>query len=256
MHMVKLKTDKEIEILKEGGKRLAFILDELEKIVRPGITTHELNQVCEKMMREQGGVPVLKGYQPDGSDIPFPAALCTSVNSVVVHGVPNDYALQEGDIVGLDTCFGYQGMITDSARTVAVGKVSKQDKKLMDVTKEAMYAGIDAARPGKTTHDIGKAVEKVLNSHGYGTPTILGGHGVGYKVHEEPYVPNYDMGKGGTKLVPGMVITVEPMLIEGGTDDVYTDGKDGYSVYTKDGSKSAHFEHTIVITEKGAEILT
>jgi len=254
--MVKIKSDKEIEILKEGGKKLAFILDELEKLVVPGVTTKELDIVCEKMMREQGGVAVLKGYQPDGSDIPFPAALCTSVNSVVVHGVPNDYALQEGDIVGLDTCFGYQGLITDSARTVAVGKISKQDKKLMDATKQAMYAGIDMARPGKTTHDIGKAVESVLNSFGYGTPTILGGHGVGYKVHEEPYVPNYDMGKGGTKLVPGMVITVEPMLIEGGTDDVYTDSKDGYSVYTKDGSKSAHFEHTIVITDKGAEILT
>ncbi len=254
--MVKLKTAKEIEILKEGGKRLSLILDELEKMVAPGVTTKELDTACEKMMRAHGGVPVLKGYQPHGSDIPFPASLCTSVNTVVVHGVPNNDILKEGDIVGLDTCFGYQGMITDSARTVAVGKISKQDKKLLDVTKEAMYAGIDMARPGKTTHDIGKVVEKVLNEHGYGTPTILGGHGVGYKVHEDPYVPNYDMGKGGTKLVPGMVITVEPMLIAGGTDDVYTDGKDGYSVYTKDGSNSAHFEHTIVITEKGPEILT
>jgi methionyl aminopeptidase len=254
--MVKLKTEKEIEILKEGGRRLSFILDELEKMVRPGITTRELDHACEKMMKEQGGVAVLKGYQPDGSDIPYPAALCTSVNSVVVHGVPSDDALKEGDIVGLDTCFQYQGMITDSARTVGVGRISKQDKKLMDVTKEAMYAGINIAQPGKTTRDIGKAVEKVLNKYGFGTPTILGGHGVGYKVHEEPYVPNYDMGGGATKLVPGMVITVEPMLIAGGTDDVYTDGKDGYSVYTKDGSKSAHFEHTIVITEKGAEILT
>lgn len=254
--MVKLKTEKEIEILKEGGRRLSLILDELEKMVRPGITTRELDHACEKMMKEYGGTAVLKGYQPDGSDIPYPAALCTSVNSVVVHGVPSDYVLKDGDIIGLDTCFEYKGMITDSARTVAVGKISKQDKKLMDVTKEAMYAGIDVARSGKTTRDIGKAVEKVLNQHGFGTPTILGGHGVGYKVHEEPYVPNYDMGGSATKLVPGMVITVEPMLIAGGTDDVYTDGKDGYSVYTKDGSKSAHFEHTIVITEKGAEILT
>lgn len=253
--MVKTKTQKEIEILREGGKKLSFILDELEKMVRPGITTRELDRACEKMMKEEGGVAVLKGYQPYGSDIPFPAALCTSVNSVVVHGVPGEYVLQEGDIVGLDTCFGYRDMITDSARTVAVGKISKKDKKLMDVTKEAMYAGIDVARPGKTTRDIGKAVEKVLNKHGFGTPTILGGHGVGYSVHEEPYVPNYDMGSG-TKLVPGMVITVEPMLIEGGTDDVYTDLNDGYSVYTKDKSKSAHFEHTIVITENGAEILT
>lgn len=254
--MVKIKTEKEIEILKEGGRRLSLILDELEKMVRPGITTRELDSACEKMMKDYGGSAVLKGYQPDGSDIPYPAALCTSVNSVVVHGVPSDYVLKEGDIVGLDTCFEYKGMITDSARTIAVGKISKQDKKLIDVTKEAMYAGIDIARPGKTTRDIGKAVEKVLNQHGFGTPTILGGHGVGYKVHEEPYVPNYDMGGSATKLVPGMVITVEPMLIAGGTDDVYTDGKDGYSVYTQDGSKSAHFEHTIVITEKGAEILT
>jgi len=254
--MVKIKTEKEIEILKEGGQKLSLILDELEKLVRPGITTKYLDSVCEKMMKEKGGVAVLKGYQPDGSDVPYPAALCTSVNSVVVHGIPSDYVLKEGDIVGLDTCFLYKEMITDSARTVAVGKISKQDKKLMDVTKEAMYAGIDIARPGKTTRDIGKAVEKILNKHGFGTPTILGGHGVGYKVHEEPYVPNYDMGGNATKLVPGMVITVEPMLIAGGTDDVYTDGKDGYSVYTKDGSNSAHFEHTIVITEKGAEILT
>lgn len=254
--MVKLKSKKEIEILKEGGKKLSLILDELEKMVAPGVTTYDLDFACEKMMLDQGGEPVLKGYQPQGSDIPFPAALCTSVNSVVVHGIPKKYVLKEGDLVGLDTCFGYRGMITDSARTVAVGKISKQDKKLLDVTKRAMYAGIDAAIPGKTTHDIGKAVEKVLNEFGYGTPTILGGHGVGYKVHEDPYVPNYDMGKGGTKLVSGMVITVEPMLIAGGTDDVYTDDKDGYSVYTKDGSKSAHFEHTIVITEKGSEIIT
>jgi len=254
--MVKIKSEKEIEILREGGKRLSLILDALEKMVKPGVTTKELDTAAEKMMLEHGGAPVLKGYQPDGSDIPFPATLCTSVNSVVVHGVPNEYVLKGGDIVGLDTCFGYQGMITDSARTVAVGKISKQDQKLMDATKRAMFAGIDAARPGKTTHDIGKAVEKVLNEYGYGTPTILGGHGVGYKVHEEPYVPNYDMGKGGTKLAPGMVITVEPMLIAGGSDDVYTDRKDGYSVYTKDKSNSAHFEHTIVITENGAEILT
>lgn len=254
--MVKIKTEEEIEILKEGGRKLSLILDELEKLVRPGVTTKDLDTACEKMMKEKGGVAVLKGYQPDGSDVPYPSALCTSVNSVVVHGIPSEYVLKEGDIVGLDTCFLYQGMITDSARTVAVGKISKQDKKLMDVTKEAMYAGIDVARPGKTTRDIGKAVEKILNQHGFGTPTILGGHGVGYKVHEEPYVPNYDMGGSTTKLLPGMVITVEPMLIAGGTDDVYTDGKDGYSVYTKDGSKSAHFEHTIVITKNGAEILT
>lgn len=254
--MVKIKSEKEIEILREGGQKLSHILDLLEKMVKPGVTTKELDAAAEKMMNDVGGKPVLKGYQPEGSDIPFPATLCTSVNSVVVHGIPNDYALQEGDIVGLDTCFLYKGMITDSARTVAVGKISKQDKKLIDVTKRAMYAGIDVAKPGKSTHDIGKAVEKVLNEYGYGTPTILGGHGVGYKVHEEPYVPNFDMGKGGVKLVPGMVITVEPMLIAGGSDDVYTDEKDGYSVFTKDKSNSAHFEHTIVITEKGAEILT
>lgn len=254
--MVKVKSQEEIQTLREGGKKLSHILDVLEKAVKPGVTTQELDLLAEKLMREEGGTPVLKGYQPYGSDIPFPATLCTSVNSVVVHGVPSGYVLQEGDIVGLDTCFLYKGMITDSARTVAVGKISKENRELMNATVEAMYAGIDAALPSKTTHDIGKAVEKVINKYGYGTPTILGGHGVGYAVHEEPYVPNYDMGKGGTKLVPGMVITVEPMLIQGGTDDVYTSGKDGYSVFTKDKSNSAHFEHTIVITEDGADILT
>lgn len=255
--MVKIKSKEEIEILKEGGAKLSKILDELSSFVKPGVTTKQLDQLAEKLMIEEGGVPVLKNYKPYGSHIPFPATLCTSVNSVVVHGVPNDYSLKEGDIIGLDTCFGFKGMITDSARTVAVGKISKFDQKLMDVTKEAMYAGIDAALPGKTTYDIGKAIEKVINKHGFGTPTILGGHGVGYKVHEEPFVPNFDMGKGGTKLVPGMVITVEPMLIAGGGDDVYTDEDgDGYSVFTKDRSNSAHFEHTIVITEKGPEIIT
>ena len=252
--MVKLKTEKEIEILKEGGRRLSLILDELEKMVRPGITTRELDHACEKMMKEYGGTAVLKGYQPDGSDIPYPAALCTSVNSVVVHGVPSDYVLKDGDIIGLDTCFEYQGMITDSARTVAVGKISKQDKKLMDVTKEAMYAGIDVARSGKTTRDIGKAVEKVLNQHGFGTPTILGGHGVGYKVHEEPYVPNFDDGVKGPKLVPGLVLAIEPM-VNLGTDEVYL-ADDGYTFITKDNKKSAHFEHTILITEGKPEILT
>lgn len=254
--MVRIKTDSEIASLREGGQKLSAILDALSEMVRPGISTREIDSRAEELMRQAGGVPVLKGYQPHGSDIPFPATICISVNDVVVHGVPGEYVIREGDIVGLDTCFGYRGMITDSARTVGAGSLSRADKELIRATQEAMYAGIDIARPGKTTHDIGRAVEQVINAYGFGTPTILGGHGVGFAVHEDPYVPNYDMGKGGVKLVPGMVITVEPMLIAGGTDDVYTSGIDGYSVYTQDKSKSAHFEHTIVITSDGAEILT
>lgn len=256
MSSISIKTKEEIDILREGGKHLGRILKTIAGMVQAGITTHELDVHAEKMMREIGGTPVLKGYKPHGARFPFPATVCISVNSVVVHGIPNNYVLKEGDIVGLDTCLLFRGMITDSALTVPVGKISEENKELIAITEQSMYAGINAALANKTTHSIGAAVEKFVSPHGYGIVTIFGGHGVGHKVHEEPYVPNYDMGKGGTKLVPGMVITVEPMLVLGGTDDVYVDRKDGYSVHSKDGSATAHFEHTIVITENGPEILT
>ncbi len=254
--MVSIKTKEEIDILRVGGKHLGHILKTIAGMVVPGITTRELDIHAEKMMRDVGGTPVLKGYKPQGAKFPFPATVCISVNSVVVHGIPNDYVLQEGDVVGLDTCLLYKGMVTDSALTVPVGKISKENKQLLDITERSMYVGIDAAQAGKTTHTIGAAVEKFVNPYGYGIVTTFGGHGVGYKVHEEPYVPNYDMGKGGEKLVSGMVITVEPMLVLGGNDDVHVDRKDGYSVYSKDKSNTAHFEHTIVITDNGPEILT
>ena len=254
--MVHLKSEKEIEILREGGAHLASILHELKTRALPGVTTRELDMYAEKRMRDIGGVPILKGYKPHGAKFPFPATVCISVNSVVVHGIPGEYVLQDGDVVGFDTCLLYKDMVTDSAITVPVGKVSKENKKLIEVTERAMYVGIDAAESGKTTHTIGQKIEEYVNPHGYGIVTTFGGHGVGYKVHEDPYVPNYDMGKGGEKLVPGLVITVEPMLILGGTDDVYVDKKDGYSVYSKDKSCTAHFEHTIVITKNGPEILT
>ncbi len=254
--MITIKKKEEIEILKEGGKRHAFILKEIAKAALPGVSTAALNDLAEKLITEKGDTPAFLHYKPYGAKRPYPASLCVSVNDEIVHGIPNEgpKILKDGDIVSLDLGLKHGGLITDMAITVAVGKISKDAEKLLKVTEEALYAGIKAAKLGSTVGDVGFAIESVINPHGFGIVRELAGHGVGYKVHEDPYVPNFGKKGEGEKLMSGMVIAIEPMVNLGG-DEITLDD-DGYTYRTKDGSLSAHFEHTILITEGDAEIIT
>lgn len=250
---IKLKNEKDIELLRESGKRLSAVLTAVCKEVKPGVTTGYLNDFVYKMITNMGDTPAFLNYKPFGAAYPYPGSICISVNDEVVHGIGNERVLKEGDIVGLDGGVKHKGMISDSARTVAVGKISYEDEELMRVTKEALMAGIKAAKGGKYVNDISRAIEKSIPKK-YGVVKILSGHGVGYKVHEEPYVPNFDDGVKGPKLVPGLVLAIEPM-VNMGTDEVYL-AEDGYTFITKDHKRSAHFEHTILITNGDPEILT
>ncbi len=265
--MIIIKTPEEIEILREGGKRLAFILHEVKKKVRPGISTKELDDFAYKLIKEGGPArnathsvaggdePAFLGYRPDGARFPYPASLCVSVNDEVVHGIPSEKKiLRDGDTVSLDLGLKHKGFFTDMAITVPVGSVNKGALKLLEVTEGALRAGIGVAKGGNTVGDIGASVENFIRPHKYGIVDILSGHGVGKHIHEDPYVPNFGKAGTGEKLVPGMVIAIEPMVNEG-TKKVTLD-KDGYTFRTADGKKSAHFEHTILITPGEAEILT
>lgn len=250
---IKIKNENDIKILRESGKRLASVLEAVAKEVKPGVTTGYLNEFVYKMITGMGDKPAFLNYKPFGADYPYPGSICISVNDEVVHGIGGDRVLKEGDIIGLDGGVTHKGMISDSALTVPVGKVSAEDEELMNVTRNALMAGIKAAKCGNYVNDISKAIEKAIPKK-YGIVKILSGHGVGYKVHEEPYVPNFDDGVKGPKLVPGLVLAIEPM-VNHGTDEVFLE-EDGYTFTTKDHKKSAHFEHTILITEGEAEILT
>ena len=253
--MITIKTPKEIEILREGGKRLAAILRKVKEIIKPGISTKELDDYAFRLIKEMGDLPAFLNYKPEGATKPFPASLCVSVNDEVVHGIPKkDKILKEGDIVCLDLGLKHGGLFTDMALTAPVGKVSPASLKLMEVTEKALRAGIEAAVAGNTVGDISHAVESLVHPHKYGIVEVLSGHGVGRAIHEDPYIPNFGKRKTGAKLVPGMVLAIEPM-INNGTKHVTLDD-DGYTVRTADGKKSAHFEHTILITETEPEILT
>lgn len=253
--MAKIKTAEEIALLRESGKRLAFVLQELKKAIKPGVTTKDLDILAEKLIRAEGDIPPFLNYTPHGARRAFPASLCVSVNDEIVHGIPRaDRIINEGDIVSIDLGVSHKGMITDSALTVAVGEVSPQIKKLLEQTERSLFEGINAVRVGGRIGDIGAAVEAVAKKHGYGIVRELGGHGVGHEVHEEPYVPNYGSKGTGPIIKSGMVLAIEPMFMLGGEDILAM--PDGYTVITKDGSLSAHFEHTIAITDAGVEILT
>lgn len=254
--MVTIKTAEEIEILKEGGARHAAILREIVAMVKPRVTTKELDDAARELVRAGGDEPSFLDYQPDGAKRPYPATLCVSINDEVVHGIPNEHprTLQEGDIVSLDLGIIHKNLITDSAVTVSVGKIDDQSRELLRVTKEALYKGIEAAQAGNTIGDIGHAIETYVAPSGFSHAEGLAGHGVGYSVHEDPYVPNTGKKGTGIRLKPGMVIAIEPML-NLGTGKIKLDS-DGYTYRTKDGKRSAHFEHTIVITENGPLVVT
>lgn len=253
---VTIKTPEEIAILREGGKRHAFILNELAKAVRPGVSTKDLDDLAARLIAEGGDTSSFLGYKPYGARRPYPASICVSVNDAVVHGIPNEepYVLKEGDIVSIDLGLVHKGMFTDAAVTVPVGRVDESAQRLLKATREALEAGIRAARGGDTTGHIGAAVQPFAARNGLSVVEELAGHGVGYKVHEDPYVPNYGQPGDGDDLVPGMVIAIEPIFNEG-KGRIRLDS-DGYTYRTTDGKRSAHFEHTVVITEGGCEVLT
>ena len=254
--MVTKKTKGEIATLREGGKRLAQILKAVADEVRPGASTAFLNEFAEKLIAQGGDKAAFLDYKPRSAKRPYPASLCVSVNHEVVHGIPNEKPriLKEGDVVSLDLGLVHKGLITDHALTVIAGTTSKEVQKLVDVTRKALYVGIREAKPGNKTGDIGYAIEKYVRRFKYGIVEELAGHGVGYSVHEDPFVPNFGVRGQGVLLEPGMVIAIEPMVTMGSGE--IRQLHDGYTIVTADGSISAHFEHTIVITDDGAEILT
>jgi methionyl aminopeptidase len=251
-----IKTKEEIEIMREGGRRLAIILNKLLRLTEANVNTAKLNKEAERLIREGGDEPSFLGYKPEGAKRPYPSALCVSVNDEIVHGISNEEKkiLKQGDIVGLDLGLKHKGFFVDMAITVGIGKISKEDQKLLNITKEALQVGINSARVGNTIGDIGYAIEKFAKQYSYGIPVEIGGHGIGRQVHQMPHIPNYGKRGEGKKLKIGQTLALEPMLNAGSAGIVLD--KDGYTYKTLDGKNSAHFEHTILITEGEAEVLT
>ncbi len=250
-----IKTPEEIDILREGGKRLGRILALVGAMVVPGVTTKELDVYAEKLIRKGGDEPAFLGYTPEGVSYPYPASLCVSINSEIVHGIPlSDRVLKEGDIVSIDLGLKHKGLFTDHAITLSVGKISKQNQKLLDVGREALYVGIAEALAGGRVGDIGYAIEKFVKPYKFGIIRGLSGHGVGRAIHEDPFIPNYGKKGTGEKLVAGMVVAIEPMLSEGTWEAKLM--PDDYTYTTEDGTKAVHFEHTVLITDGEPEILT
>ena len=243
-----LKTKEEIEIMARAGKILAKILDELKKEVRPGIKTKDLEIKARKLMREYKVEPVFLGYEG------YPAAICTSVNDVIVHGVPSEYQLKEGDILSLDLGIRYKGYCADMAVTLPVGKTSEEAQRLIRVTKKALKRAIKKARPGNTVGDIGNTIQRYVEKRGFYVIKELCGHGIGRELHEEPQILNYGKRHTGAKLVPGMVFCIEPMVSMG--IEKIKKASDGFGYATADGSLSAHFEHMIAITKNERRVLT
>ena len=248
--MIQLKSAREIELMSQGGKILGETVEMLRKAVRPGISTAELDHIAETFIRSHdGATPAFKGLYG------FPGSICTSINDEIVHGIPTKKrVLREGDIISIDVGVGYKGFFTDSAVTVAVGAVDGTTRNLLDVTARALEAGIAAAHVGNHIGDIGAAVQAVVEDAGFSVVRDLVGHGIGVEFHEEPQVPNYGKPKRREKLVPGLTLAIEPMVNAGGPATRTL--SDRWTIVTADGSRSAHFEHTVAITENGPKVLT
>ena len=255
--MITKKTPEEIEILKEAGAILAKCLKELSKEAVVGNSTLDIDDKAMELVEKYGVEPVLLGYHPTFADYPYPAAVCVSVNDCVQHGIPSDtVVLKEGDVVNIDMSIGHKGMIVDSGITIGVGEISEDAKKLLSVTQEALAHGIKMAKAGNRIGDISHAIQEFVESRGLSIVEVLCGHGVGYAVHEEPTIPNFGKAGTGPKIEVGHVYAIEPIVNFGKKDVYFDDEGDGYSVYTKDKSISAHFEHTVAITDNGPVILT
>jgi methionyl aminopeptidase len=254
--MIEIKTPQEIEIMAEGGKILAKIMKELKKKIKPGITTMELEKLAESLILKSGGKCSFKGYKSkDGESVrPYPFCLCASVNEEIVHVPPSTRVLKEGDILKIDIGMFYKGFHTDMAITVPIGKVSFEAQRLIRVTKKALKLAIKKVRPGNTFGDIGNTIQRYVESQGFNVVRELCGHGIGRELHEDPQILNYGKRKTGEKIKEGMVFCIEPMVTAGDWHLKRT--KDGFGYQTVDGSLTAHFEHTIAVTKKGAKVLT
>jgi methionyl aminopeptidase len=248
--MIQLKSQREIEIMARGGRILADTVKLMEQSVKPGMTTADLDKLAEEFIRShEGAKPSFKGLYN------FPASICSSINNEIVHGIPSrKRVLSEGDVVSIDVGVQYEGYHTDSATTVPVGEISTESRRLLSVTREALDAGVQAARPGNHLGDIGAAVQQVVEAAGFSVVRDLVGHGIGTGFHEEPQVPNYGKPKRGIRLVPGLTIAIEPM-VNIGKAGIRT-MPDKWTIVTVDGTRSAHFEHTVAITEEGPRVLT
>ncbi len=254
--MVTIKSKREIELMKEACKVVALTYQELEKRIKPGMTTWELDQIAEKTMRSLGAIPAEKGYNIGIKGVPpYPATLCVSINDEVIHGIPSkNKVIREGDIVSIDTVALKNGFNGDAARTFIVGKTSKEAERLVQVTKQAFFEGIKFAKPGYRIGDVSHRIGEYVRSQGYSVVREFQGHGIGREMHEDPGIPNYGKAGRGIRLEPGMTLAIEPMVIQGKPNILQLD--DGWTIITEDGSLAAHYENTILITEKEPEILT
>lgn len=246
--MVSIKSSREIALMKKAGEILANVFDVLEPLCVPGNTTKHLSEVAEKVIRDAGAIPAEKGYYG------YPAAICASINDVVVHGIPGSTKLKDGDIISLDIVVNYQGYMADACRTYPVGNVSPRAQKLIDVTRECFFKAMEVVRPGARIGDIGSAIQKHAEANGYSVTRDYTGHGLGRSMHEDPIVPNYGVEGQGMILKEGMTIAVEPIILEGRCESRVL--KDGWTAVTCDHKLAAHYENSIVITKDGYEILT
>lgn len=246
--MISIKSEREIILMRQAGLMVSKTHKYLQKYIKPGITTKELDTIAEKYIRSMGGIPTCKGYEG------FPSTLCTSVNDEVVHGIPSNRKLKNGDIITIDMVIGYKGYQGDAAWTYAVGNITDDKKYLMEYTEKALYEGIKMVKPGNRIGDISASIEKYAKDHNLGVVKELCGHGIGTEMHEAPDVPNFGDAGTGPRLKEGMVICIEPML-NFGTANVYL-LDDDWTVKTDDGKPAAHFEHTVLVTKDGYEILT
>jgi methionyl aminopeptidase len=251
--MIALKSREEIETMRETNRIVAEILAALSAQVKPGVTTGELDRLAEQLTAERGAVPAFKGYEVAGRV--FPRCLCISINEEIVHGIPSERrALREGDIVGLDYGVRYRGFYGDSAITVAVGRADAESERLIQTAREALRAAIDEARPGRRMGDISAAIQEHAEKAGFSVVRDFVGHGIGTRLHEDPQVPNYGMRDRGLRLREGMVLAIEPMVNAGGADVVIK--ADGWTAVTRDGRRSAHFEHSVAVTDDGPYVLS
>ena len=246
---VTIKSAREIELMREAGRLLAEVHEELAAFIKPGISTKDIDKLGEKLIREKGCIPNFLNYHG------YPASVCVSVNDEVVHGIPNKHRiLQDGDIVSLDAGLIYKGYHSDAARTHAVGNISKEAQQLIDVTRQSFFEGMKYAKAGNRLHDISNAIAAYTESFGYGVVRDLVGHGIGTELHEDPQIPNFKQARRGIKLVPGMTLAIEPMINAGTWEVCWLD--DEWTVVSEDGSLSAHYENTVLITDGEPEILT
>lgn len=246
--MIIIKSDREIQLIKEACNKTRETIEYLEEFIKPGITTRKLDALAEEYIHKIGCIPALKNYEG------YPNTICASVNDTVVHGIPNDYILKEGDIISIDLSVSYKGYYGDMAKTYPVGNIDKEKQYLIKHTEESLYQGIEQVKPNNRIGDISNAVENYAKKHKLGIVRELVGHGVGIEIHEDPNVPNYGKKGIGPMLKPGMIIAIEPMLNLKG-EEIYLE-EDDWTIKTQDGSPSAHFEHTVLVTKEGYNILT